>query len=184
MRSLILYFAVLSFGLASCAQAPPVATKATVQLPFYDLKTYFQNEITRLDKANLSVQKEVQINAESEVQQLDGLNYEQELKLFTNSDINKMAWFDKYEIDSTFENRALSALQYTALDEDLKTKSIQINFSANEIDRVIIENSTESFIASSKQLLEYHPKSGYNITTSQKTKLGKNQAVSIAVQFK
>jgi ketopantoate reductase len=174
---------VLLFGLASCTQGSSNTKKAEVQLPFYDLKTYFKNEIDRLNQSNLQVEKVVKINEESEVQQLNDINYEQELKLFTNSDINRMAWFDKYKIDSIFEDRQLKALHYTALDEDLKTKSVQINFSKQEIDQVLIENSTESFIASSMQSLAYQPKSGYQIITSQKTKLGKKQAVSIAVAF-
>ena len=170
--------------LLSCNNAQQSTSDAAVELPFFDLKSYFTEEISKLTEQNPTVQKQVAIDGQTEEQELQNLDFEQELQSFLNADINRQAWYDKYQIDSTVVNNELAALKYTALEEDLKIRNILIEFGTQQqVKSVAIESSTESFVASSRQLLAYKESEGYSIQTSQGTAIGKTQDIKVEITF-
>ncbi|MFQ5446281.1 MAG: hypothetical protein ACE5FF_05050, partial [Saprospiraceae bacterium] len=115
---------------------------------------------------------------------LDDIDFEQELKPFSEADINRPAWTDKYTIDSLFdESNALTKLTYTAIDPKLKTKRVEIDFESNSVSKVFIENSTASAVAKTRQLLTYEPGTGYSIQSTQKVVLTSDDTFFVEVRF-
>lgn len=167
----------------SCNNSANTEANRAVDLPFFDMQTYFKEEINRLNELQPPVKKTVAINQATETNEISTIDYEKELKVFSSSDINKMAWFDKYKIDSLFENSQLKGVIYKSLDENLKTKKVSISFQDDEVSQIEIENKTKSFIAASDQKLIYAPSSGYSILTSQEMSIGKDKEIKIEVNF-
>ncbi|MGB4397769.1 MAG: hypothetical protein WBJ10_00265 [Daejeonella sp.] len=141
------------------------------QKKYYDIKEFFSAEIKRLEKQDASVNKTVSRNGVSETKANFTPSWATELALFTDSDINKPAWRDSYNIQSD----SLST-SYTTLDNDLRTKSIHIKKdNTGKLSEIRIVNSTSNYLYNSTEELHYIPDSLYRIVKKQDViLLGKN----------
>ena len=181
-RFCLLLFVGLFFAYACQPQSDSETKKGPIS-PFFDLEAYFQEEINRLQQQQMTITKTIHLDGKEEKQTLDSLNFEEELSIFTQSAINRPAWLDKYQVDSTFSANQLASIQYEALTDRLKTRSIRITFSNGKVQNVAIENLLETVIATTNQQLNYSPAKGYSIRNSQEIAFSKSQEVKIEVQF-
>lgn len=170
--------------LTACQSSSNEAQQISItQEAFFDLKGYFNQEIKRLNASQPKGYKTVFINEKSEKKQLDKLDYARELDIFIQADINRVDWIDKYRIDSTFQNSQLSSIEYKALDEDLRTRHIAIQFQNGNISKIGIANGGKSMAAGSQQQLIYEPSKGYQIESIQHTTFSKDKIFKIDVKF-
>jgi len=162
--SIFLLFIILS----SCK---PVAEKS-FEAPYEDIKGFFESEVIRLNKNKSVVNKTITQNELSETKEGIQIDWENELSLFTGSDINKAAWQDSYRIlkDS-------STITYLAIDTNLRTREIRIKKdSSSKIRQILIRNSSKNYLYESTETLMYIPDSTYSIDKFQKViLLGKNK---------
>jgi uncharacterized protein YuzE len=140
-------------------------------LPYYDLETYFNAQIEALTKKNPLVKKEIEVDGEREVKTIHIQNWNHELDPFFNSAINKPAWRTSYAIDSS-----KNQYTYTALEDDLKTRKIVIDFDENGgVAKVMIWNETDNMIYTTQEELTFYPDSLYEIVHHQQVRvLGKH----------
>lgn len=155
------------------------------QLPFYDLKTFFTKKTNDLSSKHRKVKKSIVFDGNIETKLLDSLNYHDELSIFINSDINKLSWADKYSIDSLVsDNGQLQTLKYTAKNENLKTKSVQVSFDGvEEVSKIEIHNLADGLVSRSEQFLTYDVNIGYQIKNIQKVSLTEEKELLITVEF-
>ncbi len=150
---------VLIVLLLSC-QAPTTAPK---KLFYPDISSYFHKEIQRLQEAKPSVEKTIHINKQKETKRLSSINWEEELSLFIESDINKPAFEGLYRIKA-----AGNEFTYSALDEKLKTREVKITYNAAaKIERIAISNHNKNSLYSADEFLEYRPDTLYQIVKRQ-----------------
>lgn len=181
MRFIFIF--LFGFALAACQSETQTPSPTNKALFFFNLKDFFQKEITRLESIN-SFKKTVQINELQEEKTIQNLNLEEELSVFIASDINKPAWSDKYKIDSIFANQnQLKQINYSALRPNLKTKKISIDFSNNVVSNIIIEKSIDNAIAQSKQILTYTVAEGFSIQSKQTLRLSDPKDILVKVEF-
>jgi len=159
-------------------------SKATEASPFYDLERFFEEEVDRLQRLQPAVNKTVSLDGQSQFQQFDSLNYNDELSVFQNSDINRAAWWDKYAIDSTFAGEQLSGIRYSAKSEELKIRSVDIGFDKGNVARVAIESRTDSPTATMDRKLRYEAATGYRIETRQNVTFSKPREMIVEVSFR
>ena len=153
------------------------------QVPFFDLKTFFTSEVKRLSSLK-KLRKTTSINGSKETKELEIIDFEKELKLFAESDINRIAWLDRYKVDSLLgENKQLRQLSYIALDDKLRTQRMQIYFSNQKLDSLIIWNETSTAVAKSRQYIIYKPKSGYQIRSIQSINFASTHELGVQVEF-
>jgi hypothetical protein len=133
---------------------------------YFDLTGYFKADTARLHKHNPEVLKTVTHNGVTETKKVHIGNWGLELNLFIQSDINKPAWRDSYNIDSS-EN----ALIYRAKTIDLKTQLIVINKQAGKVKWIMISNRTKNMLYETTEKLSYFPDSLYIIQKHQKVRL-------------
>jgi len=182
MRLCIVFSLVLVLILSACQEVTTPAENNQVNI-FFDLKDFFQKEITSLEKIN-SFKKTVSINGVSEEKELAKLNLDNELSIFIASDINRPAWSDKYKIDSLFTpQKELSQITYRTLDEKLKTKKITIDFQAKTVSKIAIEKATDNAVAQSKQVLKYTVGKGYSIQSEQALSLSETKTILVQVDY-
>lgn len=147
----------------------PAAKQQTLEYP--DIKGYFKKEIRRLEKKKPLIEKTVHLNTQKETNSLTNIKWNEELSLFLESDINKPAFKGLYK-----KGKQEELITFTALDEKLKTREIEITYSqAGTIKRIAIKNHTQNNLFTSDEFLEYYPDSLYQIVKRQEVKvLGTN----------
>lgn len=155
-----LIFTVLLFSSCSSANDEP----AQKHLYFFDLAGYFKQQASSLkDK---KIVKTVTKNADSETKRLVIENWQQELQLFTDADINKPAWKNSYRKDST-----ANTLIYTATDPELRVQKIEIRLSGKTPTKIVIDAKSKNLLYHNKETMIFIPDSLYQITKHQKVVL-------------
>jgi hypothetical protein len=171
----------ISFFAGSCS-APDTPSNSN-QKPYFDLKSYFTQELLRL-KPLKEIIKKTTVNEHTEEITLDSMDFNSELQLFMDSDINRASWFGKYQIDTTLTaSGEIARLNYAANDPGLRTQSISIDYYTNEVRRVEIVNTSNSALSKSKQHLVYLPKEGFSIESTQSIKFTGENSFLIEVRF-
>ncbi len=174
----------LFFLIFSGPACQPSDADGPVGPSFFDIKGYFEGEIQRLRNNQQLANKYLEVNNSSE--QLEGveLDYEKELSSFLKADINKVSWQEKYQADTLLSGEGRpEQITYKALDPDLRTQSVQINFKEEQVANIQISNRTENPVLYNSQELRYDPSKGYRIKSHQKLKLSPPQEIKIEVQF-
>jgi hypothetical protein len=152
-------------------------------LVFFDLKGYFQSEIKDLKNVR-NITKITEVNGQKETLKLDSIDFESDLKIFSNADINKPAWSDKYSIDSIKNDAGhLSKLNYKALDPELKIDQLELTFENDEVSKVFVSKSLSSAISKVNEKLVYNPKSGYVIERDQEITISGRNDFKVEVKF-
>lgn len=184
IKPTLLFFSLVLF-LSACT--PPASPQAEGKRTnrYYDLKSYFEKEVERLNQVDKKVIKTVRLNEEQERKEDLELDYAKELQIFSESHINKVSWWGKYAGDTSYySNGQIEQIGYQAKEEDLKTKSINIFFSeVGEIDSLLIINSTNNPTINTFQELTYIPNVKYRILSQEKVALSKDRKVTIEGVF-
>jgi hypothetical protein len=166
---------IILFLFSSCSSSSD--EQAQKQNYFFDIAGYFKQQATLL--TNKSVTKTVSKDKATETKTLIVENWEQELQLFTDCDINKAAWKDSYKKDSTS-----NTLIYTATDPDLRVRAIKINFLGQSPSKIEISTQSKNLLYHTTENLVFIPDSLYQITKHQKVILLGLHDYKISGRFK
>jgi hypothetical protein len=161
-----IWFTGLLLLLCGWYACKPEIKETGAELKYFDLKEYFKNEALRLTRLNLPVKKTVAHNGDTESKTVPITNWEKELNLFTESDINKPAWKLSYTVTATPDS-----VVYTARYPELKTREIIIRKKDGKVTGIIIENDTHNILYTTTEKLNYTPGSFYLIEKTQKVKI-------------
>ncbi len=173
MNSLRLIFLLLLF---SCCNGTDKASERK----FVDLKAYFNNEVKRLTQHSIKVDKTVSRNGISESKKNIAPNWETELSLFSESDINKPAWTNSFKV-----REESGIISYKAIDSTPRTRSVVIHKdSSGKIIELSVVNSTSNYLYNSSEELRYIPDSLYQIVKKQDVLLLGNNNYKIFGNFK
>lgn len=182
-----LWAAFLSFSVIGCQFSPgnTASEGEENRQPFFDMRGYFSRQIERLQREQPPARKTVTFNNETDTKMLDSLNYERELEVFLNADINRAAWWDRYRIDSSFTNQnQLQTVTYTAADKDLRIRSLKVEYENGEVDQIEALSETTGPAADRRQHLFFDPQWGYRIESRQDVAFSKPREMKIEVQFR
>ena len=133
---------------------------------FFDIKGYFEADSARLTKENPLVTKTVTHNHIPETQKVHISDWGTELSLFIQSDINRPAWRDSYNV-STTDN----VTRYTAKDPSLKTQKVLLKMENGKLKWLMIINHTKNILYENREKLSYFPDSLYLIAKKQSVRI-------------
>jgi hypothetical protein len=172
LNKISIFFVVFFIGCLGNDQTESTPTSLT----FFDLKGFFQTEIKQLKNVR-NISKITEVNGQKETLKLDSIDFEIDLKIFSDADINKPSWQDKYSVDSLInEDGQISKLTYGAQSQKLKIRNLEIDYVDGKVSQISIIKSSSSAISEVSEKLIYKPNSGYNIEREQDITLsGKNQ---------
>lgn len=179
MKKLIHIIFVLSLFTLSC-QVEKVESNLQ---PFFDLNDFFEKEINSLSNLK-SIKKKVNVNGKTDEQILNDFDLRKDLEIFRNANINKVAWLDKYDVDSTLNDLGqLTQLNYKAKGDKLKTREFFVLFKKNKVSSISIKNNSFNQVTSSNQHLQYFPNQGYSVESIQEVTMTGKQTLKIEVEF-
>lgn len=154
---------ILLLGIASCRRDSNAAADTRA---FFDIKGYFETDSARLTKENPLVVKTVTHNGSSETQKVHISDWGTELSLFIQSDINRPAWRDSYEV-STTDN----ITRYKAKDPSLKTQAVLLKTENGKLKWIMITNHTKNLLYENTEKLTYFADSLYLIQKRQNVRI-------------
>ena len=176
-KNLPIFILLFLFG---CDSQPE--QKQENELTYFDLKGYFEKEASRLSKTNPMLSKTVGVNESSETRKIRISDWEKELEIFKDADINKAAWKGMFT-----EIKQPGRQIYTSNDEKIPVKQLQLYYSekGDKIKGLQIIIHTDNMLYSSCDTLSYYPDSLYQVNKSQDILLlsKKNYQVSAAFLF-
>lgn len=168
---------VFSLGLFSCNQQKE--SEANTDLLYFDVKGYFGKEIARLRKLKPSVNKTVSINETNENKILKITDWEKELAIFLNADINKTSWKGSFVI-----SKQNGSDVYTSSSKKIPVKIITVKRDSLRIRKIEIIIAYQNILYQSHDTLSYYPDSLYEIKKEQKIRFLKEKKYSITGKMK
>jgi hypothetical protein len=174
--SIYLLFLVLLFY--SCENKKPAKETAA----YFDLKSYFEKQASELNASNIKLKKFVLKEELSEEKIFDHPDWKEELKPFSECDINKPSWKNSYRVDSTADLSTL-CISYYAKDSTLKIKSMNVCFEHDSLTVIQIEKRADNLYYNYDTKLSYFPMKAYSIKSSQKITFTQGTAIEIKALF-
>lgn len=171
MRNIVLLFLVGVFCLG-CGGVENVVESGS----FFDLKEYIAGEKERLIKDKIKLKKTITLNGVEEIKIIETPDYEIEFSEFLSSDINRVAWLDKYD-----EIKVEDEIHYVAKGNKLEVKEMNI-LGGEQISQISIYKKTENMLNNTTKELIYSP-SGYQIKSVRKSIGESADTLVIAVKF-
>lgn len=136
------------------------------ELGYFDLKSFFQKEASRLQKRNPFVEKTVKINADAETKKVQIADWATEFAMFTNADLNRASWKGLFSIQKTSNVEI-----YTSSNDKVPVKKVTIGKQSNRISSIQIIVRNVNSLYSSTDTLSYYPDNLYLINKTQHIKL-------------
>jgi hypothetical protein len=128
-------------------------TESSQKPVYYDWKTFLRKEINRLQNLKPTVHKSIILDGQKESKTLSEINFENELALFLDADLNKSAY------ENSYENLSENNLIWYSLkkDENLKVKKVLIHLDLMELpENVEIEVQEKNILFSTEKKLHMH----------------------------
>ena len=180
----IYLLALISFLVISCQTTSNNSDSNKSNSSFFDLPTYFQSEMDRLQSVK-SVNKKVSVNGEQEEKEIVDWDASVDLQPFKDLSINKSAWADKYQVDTIKpDTLGVYFIKYTALDEKLQIRDVQVGFNTSGPNAILVNKKIETPIAETEQRLSYIAEQGFSITSQQSTLFKGDYDASVEVRWK
>jgi len=180
---LLFAFCFLLFAFSSCTSIE-TNSSSKKQISFFDTDAFLKQEEMRLRATPHKVNAKISVNGTVEEKVLDSLNYTDAFALFFQSSINKTAWKEKYIIDSVVENGSLKKIVYTARNENLKTRRLQIDFNGKASpENLVFDFKNTSILGDVTQKLEYNALTGIKIFNKQEILLIPNSEMIMEYRF-
>lgn len=153
--------------LASCNSTP------TQQETFWDSKSYFQSEITRLTNEHIGLDKTLLFDTKDQTTKQATPNWEKELEPFCKIDLQKVSYKRRFTIDTLTLGDTAYKIEYTAIEPQTDLQYCSI-ICANSAGRMISFSATFKHLNNlyrSTKTYVYTPRQGYSITGDQQVKL-------------
>lgn len=148
-----------------CFSCKPKADNTNTTLLYFDVKDFFKKEAERLTKLNPTVEKLVSVDGSIERKTLKINDWEKELTIFANADINKAAWRGSFDI-----KKLNNVTHYYANDDKIPVKEISVEELNNQPETIIMVIRDKNILYTSNDTLIYKPNISYQIKKQQKIK--------------
>lgn len=168
------YILILLIFLIACS-----SEKKQGGAPLFDLKKYFQSQVTQLQQTNPKVQKLVIQNGQAESRDMQIADWSIELKPFLETDISKPALRNSYSVDTLNANHIL----YIAVDSSQAIRKVDLQFNKDNVAQISIDRHTGSKLLETTQTLTWDAGKSYSISGKQTVILGKENTYMIKASF-
>ncbi|MCX6186583.1 MAG: hypothetical protein NTU43_06235 [Bacteroidetes bacterium] len=136
-----------------------------------DLKSYFEDEISRLCLSNYTLEKTLLFDGETEQKNTKKVDWKKEIEPFLDLDIHKNTYTGRLIADTILLSQDEFEVLYIPNDSSLDLKQLHVQFMHQKINGIKAEFASHNPLYHSYKLYEYFPDSLYLIEGNQKVKL-------------
>lgn len=181
---LISYFFLFAM-LVACGGQDADGDISAIDPNFFNMKEFVETQKELM--AGTSIKKTVSVNGIEETKDLVEVDWALELAPFEQSNIDKAALWDTYQVDTLFLANSRFVQAYTSLDSANFTKTLQVEWSdtappLDSIYAIQITNGFDSYIANTKQLISWW-NGGYEIISTQDAVLSDRRELKISAEW-
>jgi hypothetical protein len=134
---------------------------------YFDLSLYVNSLATKLSNEHSLLQKIILNNGDTETIVLDSVNWAEELKPFADAGINKPAWINAYDADTTIGDSTI--IEYRATEEDPPVRKLTVCYRQGKPVRVSLYRKKSNIYYQTRGWYEIND-NGYSIKASQKVR--------------
>lgn len=182
-RNILLFLFVGLFVACMGCQSTSTSTAAK---QYFDLAGYINSQVESLQKVSARADRTVSLNGKSETAIVSPKDWQEELSIFAESDINKPAFVGKYVIDTVQNKDGGQQISYTATEPKLKTQKITLQFAPQAPQTptvIVIENATDNSLYRISEQLVYEYRKGYSVKSHQTVKFLQPQYIYVVTNF-
>ena len=166
---------------SGCQSAPEQMQKN--DLTYFDLKGFFEKESARLSKTSPFITKTVRVNDFSETKRIRITDWNKELEIFKDADINKNSWKGLFKITKLSDKE-----QYTTDSKKVPVKVLTVSYKkgstqVNELSCLQIVVKNTNLLYNSTDTLIYYPDSLYEVKKTQNILLLSSKLYQISGKF-
>ncbi len=171
--------------LFSCGADQQGGDIAAIDPNFFNLAEFVEQEKQRM--IDMSISKTVSVNGIEETKELTKVDWELELAPFAQSNIDRPAMWDAYEVD-TSSCQGMTKVVYLSVDSSSFTRSLEVTYRDREepldsVYAVLINNGFDSYIANTSQRLVWWEEGGYEINSIQQAMLSEERLLNIKLKW-
>jgi len=134
---------------------------------YFDLQQFIAAETKTLSTNSYALKKKNELNGVIDSIGSTAVNWEKELSIFADADINKPAWKKSFSIDSLITDSSLS-LFYQALDSNIAIRHLQVNLLHGQVNQITFKKAKSNFVYNSSQTCSFTRNIGFAINGKQK----------------
>ena len=164
------FFTLLKFSsgiiflfITSCSNRKP----APIKQNYFSIHNFFTEEAQQLTTLKVKLKKVNQLNSNHDSSIISTPDWEKELSLFTDADINKPAWKNSFKIDSVFQDSILM-INYRTNEKNISIHQVEISCLNNKVQKIHIVKEAVNLVYSESQELWYVAQQGFRINGKQK----------------
>ena len=152
---------------------------------YFDILAFADRETQRLNKVNAGMTKKAVINGKTEEVHFDKVNWEKELEVFKEGDINKPAWQGFYRVDSTNIGGKVAGVKFTCIRPEMRVRSMNVLFdmARERVEQIEIVLKTDNSLYRSERIMTYRPAEGYKIEGGQDILFFEEDFFSVEARF-
>lgn len=150
-------------------------------LVFFDLKEFLVEEQLRLG-GHADVSKTVEVNGTSETRELKAYDWQSEMALLNQWDINRPAWRDQYQRDTILDGLK-SYIRYQSLDDNLQVQSMDIWQSGSQVDSIFILTQVDNPLRTTHGMYRYVPETGLIFSQVSSRRFGSEQNLKVTLEL-
>lgn len=138
--------------------------KVKTQEKFYfSISPYIDQLVSELEQGETGLKKTAYLNDRKDSSFSESVNWESELSIFKEAEINKSAYRDKFEVDTTV-NSDQNIITYKTTDKKIRVKFLRVTKNkSGEISSIEVNLKTDNTLYSSSQNLKLIPGKGFSV---------------------
>lgn len=175
MRFLVPIFILL----VSCQQE---TKKISSEKIYFDLEKLVRADIERHTVNNCAEEKNITINGKNESKQIDTVDWEKELQLLLDCDINKPDWIGKYDVQVLNDSQKYI---FTANSSKIPIRSLTVIYEqkGGEVSSVEIVKKISTALFSNEQQITFLPDKSFNIKACQSALFMKDFNSEVEIKY-
>lgn len=164
------YLLIITIFLIACQHKQMKEESVIATTSYFDLADLVQTDIRNNTKNSCSEEKIINVNNQLEKKTINTLDWQKEMQLLLDCDINKPSWKGKFKVDTLWkQDSSLLSITYHTLSNKIQVKRIYIQFANdNTIANITIDKKISSILFSNRQQIIYQPSKSFTVSSYQK----------------
>ena len=166
----------------SCNNESNKTEQSSSEKTYFDLAKAVQNDISTNSKNKCGEEKTVLINVINETKKSDTVDWEKELQVLLDCDINKPSWKGKFDTQILDDRQKYV---YTSNSAKIPIRKMIVNYEqkSGKIISIAIEKKISTILFSNEQQITYFPEKSFKINARQRAFFMKDFNSEVEIKY-